>query len=414
MGNPFNGFDAPFHDERDSRYTPILRKDDCYLPAPFRVVDAPAVRQTRQEVDEAPSYKLKQTVDKFIHEKISSNHWQKKSQASYIGHYKLLVEHFGEDMNVDSITRDRYIDFRNNILKKLPSSRTKKYEELSLQDALKLKDVPIISDTTVNNIIRNHATFFIWCEDNGYISHIPTKNTKLKLGVRPHQERKEFSKEDLKKILTEIAKLPKNQQLNIDRYWITLTGLLQGMRMNEICQLYTCNIITKDNVLCFDIKPDAKMGQRVKNQSAIRTIPINPLLLELGFEDYLKEAMDQEHGQLFPTLTFGEHNGYIKNYSNWFTNFRREKVTEDPKKNFHSFRHSFISNLANRGVATFVVGSLSGQKNEGETLGRYSKPNILAMLKGIQQLDYGIDIPRLLDKKSSSKKKGIVTIRSNT
>jgi hypothetical protein len=71
MGNPFNGFDAPFHDERDSRYTPILRKDDCYLPAPFRVVDAPAVRQTRQEVDEAPSYKLKQTVDKFIHEKIA-------------------------------------------------------------------------------------------------------------------------------------------------------------------------------------------------------------------------------------------------------------------------------------------------------------------------------------------------------
>lgn len=59
------------------------------------------------------------------------------------------------------------------------------------------------------------------------------------------------------------------------------------MRLNEICQLTTADIITKDEVVCFSIND--KNGKRVKTANAIRIIPIHPTLIKCGFLQYVEQ-----------------------------------------------------------------------------------------------------------------------------
>jgi len=57
--------------------------------------------------------------------------------------------------------------------------------------------------------------------------------------------------------------------------------MFQGMRMNEICQLYKEDIKKIDNIWCFDINRDR--DKSIKNDDSIRIIPIHQSVIDSGF-----------------------------------------------------------------------------------------------------------------------------------
>jgi integrase len=81
-------------------------------------------------------------------------------------------------------------------------------------------------------------------------------------------------------------------------------------------------------------------------------------------------------------------------FSNWYQRFNRINVTDDPKKVFHSFRHTVTDTLKQAGVSETVIEEIVGHSNSGSmTMGRYGKryqPKVL--MDALLKLDYGIDV----------------------
>ena len=85
--------------------------------------------------------------------------------------------------------------------------------------------------------------------------------------------------------------------------------------------------------------------QRLKTKVSIRIVPLHSALLAEGFLDYVDSVGD---GPLFPQITldaYGRRNGKISSpLSKWLRNVVEIR---DPKKPFHSHRHTAISYLRN-------------------------------------------------------------------
>ena len=65
------------------------------------------------------------------------------------------------------------------------------------------------------------------------------------------------------------------------------------------------DIKTIDGILCASVVDDAETGQQVKTQAGIRTFPIHPLLLSLGFAEYIDELRGGDKGRVLHGIPLG-------------------------------------------------------------------------------------------------------------
>lgn len=198
----------------------------------------------------------------------------------------------------------------------------------------------------------------------------------------PYEERSVYTLDELQQILDNLTWDGEHP----DRLWVPLVGLLQGMRLNEICQL-DVDDVSLDTPPSISINDDE--GKQVKNADSYRRIPIHPKLIELGFLDYVRQVKASGESRLFWQLK--PHRGAYGHYTGkWFQVFNRKFVTPDPKKVFHSLRHGFIDYLANNTEAKeHQIAWLVGHTNrKSQTTGRYTKPPTPAqLLPIIEQYD---------------------------
>jgi len=93
-------------------------------------------------------------------------------------------------------------------------------------------------------------------------------------------------------------------------------------------------------------------------------------------------------------LTQDEFGYWTREFSRWYRLFNREFVTEDPKKCFHSFRHTFADRLKQCDVQDVLISELLGHANPNISTGRYGKPYHLdKLLAAVELVDFGITLP---------------------
>jgi len=81
-------------------------------------------------------------------------------------------------------------------------------------------------------------------------------------------------------------------------YWVPLIVMTIGSRIEEILILKRRNLVRRNGVSCLNIGLDSDQGG--KTEDSQRVIPIPQLLLDLGFDDWVRN-LDEEHGPLlFP------------------------------------------------------------------------------------------------------------------
>ena len=174
-------------------------------------------------------------------------------------------------------------------------------------------NLPVISEKTQTHYLEEWNVFFNWAVDCGYMAANPARRMKKKQDLADlTEERPPFTAKELELIFTDLGKTKLPNGPKSFRYWIPLIGLYQGMRLNEICQLYLDDILVVDGLPCIRIQANRQRKQRVKNSSSIRTIPIHSTLLKLGFLDFCLRRMRQKsrkNDQLFEELTQTE-SGY--------------------------------------------------------------------------------------------------------
>ena len=101
-------------------------------------------------------------------------------------------------------------------------------------------------------------------------------------------------------------------------------------------------------IWCIDVIPED--GKSVKTATSKRIIPIHPLLLELGFLDYIAAQKRDGKRDLFPGLRPEKATRAGENLGEWFSRYLGCIGMKRERLSFQSFRHSFNTHLFNREV----------------------------------------------------------------
>ncbi|CAK3251597.1 Site-specific integrase [Vibrio crassostreae] len=233
--------------------------------------------------------------------------------------------------------------------------------------------LPTLSNSSVKDYFQKASSFFTWCEQMEYCDINPfrafkfTSNKKIseaKNAYTPAQLSAIFSSE----IYTKL-KFKHNYQ-----YWLPLLARYTGARLNELCQLYVCDIVQVDNLWVIDIN-DSQPQQRLKNPNSRRRVPIHPALIKLGFIDFIKALKSP---RVFPELKY-ERDGYGTSASKWYGRYKK-LFGFGRGLDFHSFRHTFATELKQLLVPQTVVSELIGHCHGSITFDRYGKDLTLPSL----------------------------------
>ena len=322
-----------------------------------------------------------------------------KYNADIVKSLELLSEWFGNEKDIRQLSRRDMRNFRDNILRKLPVNRNVNpaLRNMTLTEQLADTVHKKISIQSVNHYIARLSGFFTWCVDGEYIVANPLSKMKIASTSKASEERETYSSQELEKIITNL--LPQNLCAWAPyKFWIPLIMLYCGCRQNEVCQLFVSDIVEVDGVLCFSFNENEETGARVKNSNSIRTTPIHPVLLQMGFLDYVVQQIENAKSdtrkiQLWPEFTYDEINGYARRFRRFFERFNRNYITKNTKRSCYSLRHNFIDNLKQNEVHENIVSEIVGHANSNITYRRYGKNlKTTVKLEAMKKLDFGFNI----------------------
>ena len=294
--------------------------------------------------------------------------------------YRVLTDEFIDivgNIPVSSLSKETIRTYIKTQIK-LPINRRKnpKYRDLSIDEVMKLKDVTPQSRVNVNKFLTRLTTFMRFGVSQGYIKDNYIEGMKLPISKTEGRKRREpFSPEDLVKILNPKTYLgwtidfglkTKSDKPNVVKYqnpfyWSFLIGIFSGMRTNETSQLLIGDIIKKENVWMISI--DETEGKSVKTTSSIRKVPIHPILIRLGFIDYVKIIKSKGFDRVFPELT-KQRDGYSTKISQHYNDkfLPSIGVWKKQVKVLYSTRHTFINRCYNKGVDRDILKSIVGHE----------------------------------------------------
>jgi integrase len=151
-------------------------------------------------------------------------------------------------------------------------------------------------------------------------------------------------------------------------FWLPLLGLWTGCRLEELGQALVADVQAADGVHYLNIS-DLGEGKSVKTAGSRRPVPIHPDLIRLGFLRYIQDRRKQGDARVFPLLKKNSHGRWTQNWSKWWRTYARGTVgIADPRKVFHSFRHTFIRACREFGIEEEQRIAITGRA--GGTVGR--------------------------------------------
>lgn len=163
------------------------------------------------------------------------------------------------------------------------------------------------------------------------------------------------------------------------RYWVPLLCLYQGFRVREPLQLLVSDVEEGTHPLIKiqvddnddDLESQTLPARRVKNQATRRAVPIHPVLLQLGFMEFVEMAKQNgERSPLFPSALPRRDSDspmWGRSYEQRFVPFVRDILGFGRGYGNHSFRHTLEDCVRNTQLGGIWPAGL-GQFYSGRTL----------------------------------------------
>ena len=247
---------------------------------------------------------------------------------------------------------------------------------------------------TINGHLTILEGFFEYMISNQVVNMVnPAKDLHIVDADNQAESYEPFTAEELQQIFQpdlyrKKLKLP-------DFYWCPLIALFTGARAEEIASLDVEQIYPVKGIWIIDIL-------KGKNANAKRRVPLHKVLVDLGLVDYRMSLAKAEYKKLFPHVQPGT-NGYRKNMTRMFGTYLdlpAVKIT-DPLKVFHSFRHTVVTALTDKGVNDGLKRAMVGHDIDTRLSSHddYIHPSALTvpnLHEAINRLDFeGIDFGKL-------------------
>ena len=345
---------------------------------------------------------LSEAITLHMKEKSLGKKLKPRSRVEYDSVYTLFQDVIAyligkKDVYLSSLDTDTLIKY-SETLSQLPANarKSKALKDKSIGEVLEaVKDTPIkpISDATKNRNLGLISSLLKWCVRRGYMKLNPAEGLGVKESGKASEKRDAYTPKDLE-ILLHSPVFTNPDKGRPERFWIPFIALYSGMRLEEICQLQTADVKEAEGIPCFDVNENAP-DKSVKSEAGIRLVPVHPVLIKLGFMRYVQNQKDT---RLWMALERKKER-YGLDFGKWYGKQIKAALFPDRARlNFHSFRHTFIDNLARAGVDWKLIKDLAGHQQEDITQGRYTKVHLDLLFEAVKELDYGIDLKHLKGK----------------
>ncbi|MCX2758969.1 site-specific integrase [Vibrio sp. Sgm 22] len=291
-----------------------------------------------------------------------------KTLMQYRSHLQLFLDIWPLD-DLNELDREN-AEMVLRLLYKMPKNPSKnralaRYKGIDLLKQNNIVGGEVISRRTVQKIISLLSTFFNWVKSRGYVSENPFYRLKVRKALST-DKRYQLSSDDLTLVFN-MKDYQKGSFLHSYYYWLPLLLRFTGARLNELCQLYKADLVLQDDIwgLSFTTRSDE---QRIKNCNSIRFVPLHPALLSRGFVEFVQSRNSDRVFSELPLV-----NGYYShNASKWFAR-RRSQLGLGKGRDAHSFRHTFVDDLKQNGVAIELIQELVGHSSNTVTTNVYSR-----------------------------------------
>lgn len=346
-----------------------------------------ALRATESEAKK--STKISTIIAEYCHEKKISGAWSERTAQQQPVKLNLLIETLG-DVDCSSINAERIRHFKQ-ILTKLPPNRnkSKKYKSMTLAEIVESNPPKTIEIKTVNEILGEVSALLEYATRHGYIKENYAKGVKIRQ-AKGKSKIKPYSNDDLIKIFTS-DNIFKHKSSSPFKYWLPILALFTGARLEELSQLDLSDIVVIEGVHC--IKVEDSEDKSVKTESSKRTIPIHSYLIDrLDFLTFVDSQRAAGKAKLFDGLKkIGGRYGHYA--SKWFSVLKQSLGFND-SYNFHSFRHTFINTLKQKGANLLHIKELVGHEGNDITTDVYGEPLSPRVTKStVEMLEFDLGIP---------------------
>jgi len=357
-----------------------------------------------------PEITLRQAYEMFLSD--ASTARSDKTLLAYRTVSQAIMDIVGAEVPLRSITRPQCRELLTK-LAKLPLHARKRWPDRSALEAISLGEAHsarTMSPAHVNGHMNKFSSLLNWATKEELIVRNPALGLRMHDPIPARDKRKPFSEEQLQRIFAApvfrgcvddesgYAEAGSSRPKR-GRYWIPIIGAHSGMRLNEVCQLDTADVRMVEGHLCFVVTTASEHGaddKRLKTLSSQRIIPVHPVLLELGFSDYVMTRRTANDLKLFPELPY-RYGLYSHLFSRWFSRFLVSCGAAAERTCYHSFRHCFRdacrAGRIDRDIVMALGGWSSASDSSGsvsDSYGRGHSPE--ALYHAVAQIDYaGID-----------------------
>ena len=307
-----------------------------------------------------------------------------------------IYEFFIKDNRLKDRTKDLYISAWNNYIKPLNFYHLplEQVSTSTIQNAYNNMDAPLSSIEAVNKLMRR---FYKYLEREGLARNITGSLVLPKKDVSVNKDKNKitvWTDEEVERILNHFDQAQEGFRLR----FLVILAYYTGCRISELLAL-KYEDFTEENISinkqviekpCFnrDGKTTYTLSiDALKTSSSYRLIPLNEEVkkeLEIHKiwqkEDMLENGYRTEY--LFTTNTGGFY--YRRNVSHALERYyKRIQVTA---KYFHTYRHTFGTNLCRKGIPIQVASSLLGHSDINITAKYYIDISMNEKKKAIEAL----------------------------
>lgn len=272
---------------------------------------------------------------------------------------KPFIEHFGkmaiQTLNAfDMENYARALAYYPINLDKLPEYKKLTFSEIvELSKARKIlnshgEPALTLARNTHSGYITDAVNFIQYCRKRKAADLTLIEGLKFKVpNLREGVERRAFNQAEMQQIFD--SEYYREARYNVPhQYWIPLIAAFTGARCNEIAQMSPFDVKQDtEGLWYFDITTTADDGKSLKNKASKRIVPLHDTLLAHGLIAYVEMQKAANANNLF-NLVATKADKFSKEPSRWFneTYLRDYLKIANVEVVFHSFRHRFITSLA--------------------------------------------------------------------
>lgn len=376
----------------------LARMDDDFSESPLRtdpsflrpiVDDTPLHPGSDPATPAQQSLSLNAEIQKYVEDRGRSV--SEQTRQANRGRLRLLAAYFGDEHDIRSITSSDMEAFREVVLD-LPRDPFRALPNTPLADMpaiAKSRGLQISSRNNSRIVFETVSSFFKRLVDRGLIDRNPCSGLAIKKDARAERKRHPFTPATLETLFSSSVFAPKHAKFD-SSYWVPLIGLFTGMRLGEICQLWTDDLIEVDGIKCIRVRHSEARDQRLKTGDSERTIPVHRELERLGLIAWWRSKQILEPARLFPEIPKSASDTFSDAFSKRFAYQMRKLGLAGKGLVFHSFRHTFVDGMRNAGIDEATQKALGGWKAK-DVHAQYGRG------PGIRRLKQQIDNVRFAD-----------------